>query len=127
MTWENEWHAYCKNCGQECRPEPYTRVKEYYDPPGARGLIADWRSPCCKDELSADPVSARCVMCGKCQDPNEPVLWRECDNCRDTFCPECLVKWRDLKVCAPCKDDLTMDKGPDWEEEIDRVGYLEDR
>ena len=62
----NQEKAYCRCCGQKCTPEAYQRFAEDYDQgTGGVGLINDWRSPCCGDSLSAEPITDQCYQCGK--------------------------------------------------------------
>jgi hypothetical protein len=57
--------AYCQCCGQKCTPEKFRRPAEDHDEgTGGKGLVDDWRSPCCHDALSAEPVTDQCVQCG---------------------------------------------------------------
>lgn len=58
--------AYCQCCGQKCTPEAYRRPVEEGEIPGQEaGIITDWRSPCCGDGLSSEPVTDQCCQCGK--------------------------------------------------------------
>ncbi len=127
MSWDEDDFAWCKNCGQECKPEKYKRLKEDYDPPGSNAFVTDWRSPCCNDELSPEPVSDRCIWCGKCADLLKDENYNWCGNCGDLFCPECLGTWRGMQVCPGCKKDLIKDKGPDMEEVMAEAEYREER
>jgi hypothetical protein len=52
--------------------------------------VYDWRSPCCHDELSEDPVTDRCDQCGEiaARGAEFPKIEDE------TFCPGCLADYR---------------------------------
>lgn len=114
----SEWQsAFCKNCGQTCTPERYTRPAEWYD--ATTRQVQDWRSPCCHDQLSEDPVSDQCDMCGATVDCSVPDQEMEkfvlADG--DLMCPACLADYR--------RDH------PDWEAVVEeaeaRADSREDR
>lgn len=116
MAWDSEVDtAFCCNCGQQCRPVQYTRLPEDWELPGA--LVKDWRSSCCKDEVSADPISPVCEMCGRCQPPDEvdQLTWPNCEQCRaEVYCPECAAKHFKvigLKVVGPACYEKLMKGG----------------
>ena len=111
----NEYQgAYCRNCGQRCQPEAWGRPREDYDPPGTAAFLPDWRSPCCHDELSEDPVSERCDGCGATVDCSVPD--REMDRFSladgNLYCPSCLADYRA--------------DHPDWEELVEAAARLAD-
>lgn len=84
MTYSEYQSAYCCNCGQLCTPERYKRAPEDHERwfTGPR-YVNDWRSPCCHDALSEDPVSDRCEECGATVDP------RTDESFPDSLCPSC--------------------------------------
>ena len=108
VNWNNI-NPYCKNCGQECTPIKYIRPKEDYDPPGTYAFVGDWRSSCCKDELSEDPVTHLCACC------TATAYMGETFNLVD----------REL-MCPDCERDYRADH-PDMEEEIAKTEYREER
>lgn len=58
--------AFCQTCGQKCTPELLRRPAEDHDAgTGGKGMVNDWRSPCCHDKLSAEPVTDQCDQCGE--------------------------------------------------------------
>ena len=103
--------VYCKNCGQTCTPEAYRRVAE--DNEKWLGPYRDdWRSPCCHDELSEEPVSDRCDECGATADLIINQKFRK--------------EWS-MTLCPCCYDDVIRDKGHDMEYEVNKAEYMEDR
>jgi hypothetical protein len=102
--------AYCRCCGQKCTPEAYQRPAEDYDQgTGGVGLVMDWRSPCCGDNLSAEPITDRCCQCGDVAERGEEFH-----------------KTRDGIYCSGCLADIRRDH-PDMEEEIAKAETREDR
>lgn len=101
--------AYCTNCGKKTKAKEIRRVPEYYDAFQGR-LIKDWVSECCQDELSEDPITDVCAMCGETADFDEHFEFVEGD-----------------RMCPGCKQDYRRDH-PDMEEEIARAEWqLSDR
>ena len=83
--------AYCQTCGQKCRPEAYQRPAEDYDQgTGGVGFVNDWRSPCCHDALSAEPVTDQCCQCGEVAARGQEFL-KTPDG---IYCPGCLADLR---------------------------------
>jgi len=97
--------AYCQCCGQKCTPEKFRRLAESYDEgTEGKGLVDDWRSPCCYDKLSAAPVTDRCCQCGEVA-----ARGAEFPKTEDgIFCPGCLA---DYRVDHSRSEDLPED---DW-------------
>lgn len=101
--------GYCKNCGKEVRPVKVRVPCEDYDYPRT-GLKDAYVSKCCGDELSPDPITDVCAMCGETAEIDE--------------------QFTDIvegdKYCPACARDYRRDH-PDMEEEVARAEYLEER
>jgi rubredoxin len=77
--------AYCRNCGKEVRPVKVRVPCEEFDYP--RTGMKDVRvSGCCQDELSPDPVTDICAMCGETAGV-DGERFEEVDG--DKMCPQC--------------------------------------
>jgi len=110
----NEYQsAYCRNCGQSCQPERYTRPPEDNEP-WLHRKVEDWRSSCCKDELSEDPVSDRCDQCGA-------TVWT---NVPDAEVARFILADGNL-LCPSCLADYRVDH-PDWEAVVEELEYRQD-
>ncbi len=90
----SEEKAYCRCCGQLCQPEAYNRPAEDYDGGTMIGLmVKDWRSPCCLDAVSSEPVTDQCHQCGE-------VAARGAE----------FPKIDDVVVCPNCLGDYRLDR-----------------
>jgi hypothetical protein len=112
--WNTDEEVYCRNCGQLCKPEHYYRPSEDYD--AFPGMKHAYRSPCCKDELSEDPVSDRCDQCGTTVDCSVP----------DKDMEHYRKEWG-MTLCDQCYNDIIVDRGHDMEYQVARAEYMEDR
>jgi hypothetical protein len=87
--------AYCRNCGQSCQPERYQRPREDSEPFG-NAYIWDFRSGCCHDQLSEEPVSQQCAVCGATVQINVPdadiAVFETVDG--DVMCPCCVEDYK---------------------------------
>lgn len=101
--------GYCKNCGQECRPVKVRVVCEDYDYPRT-GMKDAYRSKCCGEELSPDPITDVCAMCGETAEVDGEGF--------ETVDGD--------KMCPGCKQDYRKDH-PDMEEKVAEAEYREDR
>jgi hypothetical protein len=96
----------------------------------SHGIVTEWCSKCftlLKDAFRTEP--ARCECCNQAFTEGQGS---RCDNCGVFICKSCagpqgIPEWRGMRVCEQCKADLTADKGPDPEDLIARMEYLEDR
>ncbi len=109
MTFCEYQSAYCKNCGQTCTPQKYERPREYYDSFNSPTWITDWRSPCCKDELSEDPVTDQCQGCGAIANLIDNENFQVVDG--EMLCSSCCADYRDDH---PSLEDLPEDN---WRED----------
>ena len=102
--------AYCQCCGQKCTPEAYQRPAEDFDmKEGIFGYVSDWRSPCCHDMLSTEPVTDQCCQCREVAARGQSYLVIP----DGIYCPGCLAEMRE--------------DHPDMENVISLSEYREDR
>lgn len=103
-----DWTVYCKNCGRETKIRKKRVPCEDFDYPRT-GMKDAWVSKCCEDEVSEDPITDICAMCGETADFDEHFEFVEGD-----------------RMCPSCKQDYRRDH-PSMEEEIERAEYQSDR